>query len=61
MVQVFEYGKMCTFASGTRNPVGIAFYPGTDDLYVVVNERDELGDGLVPDYLTHLVEGGFYG
>ena len=60
-VQMFENGKMRTFASGTRNPVGIAFYPGTDDLYVVVNERDELGDGLVPDYLTHLVEGGFYG
>lgn len=60
-VQVAENGKMRTFASGTRNPVGIAFYPGTDDLYVVVNERDGLGDGLVPDYLTHLVEGGFYG
>ncbi len=50
-----------TFASGLRNPVGIAFYPGTDDLYVVVNERDGLGDGLVPDYLTRLQEGGFYG
>lgn len=50
-----------TFASGLRNPVGIAFYPGTDDLYVVVNERDGLGDGLVPDYLTRIQEGGFYG
>ena len=50
-----------TFASGLRNPVGIAFYPGTDDLYVVVNERDGLGDHLVPDYLTRLQEGGFYG
>ncbi|MBX6323340.1 MAG: sorbosone dehydrogenase family protein [Rhodospirillaceae bacterium] len=50
-----------TFASGLRNPVGIAFYPGTEDLYVVVNERDGLGDGLVPDYLTRLEEGGFYG
>jgi glucose/arabinose dehydrogenase len=50
-----------TFASGLRNPVGIAFYPGTSDLYVVVNERDGLGDGLVPDYLTRVQEGGFYG
>ena len=50
-----------TFASGLRNPVGIAFYPGTDDLYVVVNERDGLGDGLVPDYLTRVQPGGFYG
>lgn len=50
-----------TFASGLRNPVGIAFYPGTTDLYVVVNERDGMGDGLVPDYLTRVQEGGFYG
>jgi glucose/arabinose dehydrogenase len=50
-----------TLASGLRNAVGISFYPGTDDLYVVVNERDGLGDGLVPDYLTRLTQGGFYG
>lgn len=50
-----------TFASGLRNPVGISFYPGTEDLYVVVNERDGLGDGLVPDYLTRVQRGGFYG
>jgi glucose/arabinose dehydrogenase len=50
-----------TYASGLRNPVGISFYPGSEDLYVVVNERDTLGDELVPDYLTHLVRGGFYG
>jgi glucose/arabinose dehydrogenase len=50
-----------TFAWGLRNPVGIAFYPGSDDLFVAVSERDGLGDGLVPDYLTHLQEGGFYG
>ena len=50
-----------TYASGLRNPVGIAFYPGTNDLYTVVNERDGLGDGLVPDFLTRLQEGGFYG
>jgi glucose/arabinose dehydrogenase len=54
-------GDRQTFASGLRNAVGIAFYPGTNDLYVVVNERDGLGDGLVPDYLTRLKEGGFYG
>jgi glucose/arabinose dehydrogenase len=50
-----------TFAAGLRNPVGVAFYPGTNDLYTVVNERDGLGDGLVPDYLTRLQAGGFYG
>lgn len=50
-----------SFATGLRNPVGIAFHPGTEDLYVVVNERDGLGDGLVPDYLTRLTRGGFYG
>jgi glucose/arabinose dehydrogenase len=50
-----------TFASGLRNPIGIAFYPNTQDLYVVVNERDGLGDGLVPDYLTRIREGEFFG
>ncbi len=50
-----------TFATGLRNPVGIAFAPGTNDLYTVVNERDGLGDGLVPDYLTRVQDGGFYG
>jgi glucose/arabinose dehydrogenase len=50
-----------TFASGLRNPVGIAFYPGTSDLYVVVNERDGMGDGLVPDFLTRIRKGEFYG
>jgi glucose/arabinose dehydrogenase len=54
-------GALGTYASGLRNPVGIAFYPGTSDLYVAVNERDTLGDGLVPDYLTRLKPGGFYG
>ncbi|HLY54434.1 MAG TPA: PQQ-dependent sugar dehydrogenase [Stellaceae bacterium] len=56
-----EGGAGRTFASGLRNPVGIRFYPGTDTLWTVVNERDGLGDGLVPDYLTHIVAGGFYG
>lgn len=50
-----------TFASGLRNPVGLAFRPGTDTLWAVVNERDRLGDGLVPDYATHVEKGGFYG
>jgi len=49
------------FASGLRNPVGIAFQPGTGNLYTTVNERDGLGDGLVPDYLTAVTDGGFYG
>lgn len=54
-------GHMKTFASGTRNPVGIAFYPGTNNLYVTVNERDGLGDELPPDYLTQLKQGDFLG
>ncbi|HEY2885606.1 MAG TPA: PQQ-dependent sugar dehydrogenase [Rhizomicrobium sp.] len=54
-------GSLKTYASGLRNAVGLQFYPGTDDLFVTVNERDGLGDELVPDYLTHVVPGGFYG
>ncbi len=54
-------GSLSTFASGLRNPVGIAFYPGTDDLYVTVNERDGLGDNLPPDYLTRVQAGDFFG
>ncbi|MEJ0027756.1 MAG: PQQ-dependent sugar dehydrogenase [Rhizomicrobium sp.] len=54
-------GSLRPFATGTRNPVGLAFYPGTDDLFVTVNERDGYGDQMVPDYLTHLQPGGFYG
>lgn len=49
------------YASGLRNPVGMAWAPGTNTLWTVVNERDELGDDLVPDYLTHVKAGGFYG
>ena len=49
------------FARGLRNPVGIAFHPDTGQLYAVVNERDGMGDGLVPDYLTAVRENGFYG
>ena len=49
------------YASGIRNPVGIAIQPGTDTLWTSVNERDTLGDHLVPDYITHVADGGFYG
>jgi len=50
-----------TFASGLRNAVGIAFLPGTNRLFAVINERDGLGDGLVPDYFTEVKYGAFYG
>jgi len=50
-----------TFASGMRNPTGLAFHPMTGDLYAVVQERDGLGDRLVPDYLTRVQEGAFFG
>lgn len=59
--KVGQNGALSTFASGLRNPVGIAFYPGTDDLYVTVNERDGLGDDLPPDYLTRIRPGEFFG
>ena len=49
------------FASGIRNPVGLATEPKTGKLWASVNERDGLGDHLVPDYITHIEEGGFYG
>jgi glucose/arabinose dehydrogenase len=49
------------YAWGIRNPVGIAVQPGTGVLWASVNERDGLGDNLVPDYITHVQEGGFYG
>ena len=49
------------FASGLRNPVGMGLAPGTNELWTVVNERDELGDDLVPDYLAQVKEGAFYG
>jgi len=54
-------GKLVQFGTGLRNPVGIAFYPGTDNLYTVVNERDGEGDELVPDYMTRVQQGDFYG
>jgi len=49
------------FASGIRNPVGLALQPGTDILWTAMNERDNLGDDLVPDYATSVKDGGFYG
>jgi len=49
------------YASGIRNPVSIAFDPATGQLWASVNERDMLGNNLVPDYITHVQQGGFYG
>lgn len=49
------------FASGLRNPIGLAWNPKTGELWTAVNERDGLGDDLVPDYATSVKEGGFYG
>lgn len=49
------------FASGLRNPNGLCFEPQTKALWTVVNERDELGPDLVPDYMTSVKDGGFYG
>lgn len=49
------------YASGLRNPSGLAWAPGTNVLWTAVNERDGLGDNLVPDYVTGVIKGGFYG
>ena len=49
------------YASGTRNPIGLHLQPGTDQLWAAVQERDGLGDDLVPDYFTSVKQGGFYG
>jgi glucose/arabinose dehydrogenase len=54
-------GRSRLFASGLRNPNGMAWEPQTGALWTVVNERDELGSDLVPDYLTSVKDGGFYG
>ncbi len=54
-------GEQRLFATGLRNPVGTAFEPNTQTLWTVVNERDGLGDEVPPDYLTSVVDGGFYG
>ena len=62
---ILEYtpeGKFVrVYGAGIRNPVGLAVNPATGQLWCSVNERDELGDNLVPDYITHVEPGGFYG
>ena len=62
---ILEYKPDGTFVkvygAGIRNPVGLAINPITGELWCSVNERDMLGDNLVPDYITHVQEGGFYG
>ncbi|HBM30303.1 MAG TPA: sorbosone dehydrogenase [Halomonas sp.] len=56
-----DTGMHRPYATGLRNPTAMTIQPGTDQLWTVVNERDELGPDLVPDYLTMVQEGGFYG
>ncbi|WP_222909397.1 PQQ-dependent sugar dehydrogenase [Pseudomonas sp. DNDY-54] len=56
-----ETGAHKPYATGLRNPTALAIQPGSGELWAVVNERDELGENLVPDYLTSVKEGGFYG
>ncbi|MES2662667.1 MAG: sorbosone dehydrogenase family protein [Pseudomonadota bacterium] len=56
-----ETGESRIFASGLRNPVGLAWQPNTEILWTAVNERDEIGNDLVPDYMTSVKDGGFYG
>ena len=56
-----QTGAHKPYATGLRNPTALAFQPGTGQLWAVVNERDEIGPNLVPDYLTSVREGGFYG
>ena len=53
--------QMRLFASGLRNPNGLSWNPESGELWVVVNERDEIGSDLVPDYMTSVRDGGFYG
>ncbi|WP_284164775.1 sorbosone dehydrogenase family protein [Frigidibacter sp. SD6-1] len=56
-----ETGAYRVFATGLRNPNGLSFHPETGVLWAVINERDELGPNLVPDYLTSVQDGAFYG
>jgi glucose/arabinose dehydrogenase len=60
-VDVGTKGPGRIFASGIRNCVGLTVQPATGDLWCTTNERDRLGDDLVPDYSTRVKEGGFYG
>lgn len=63
--RIFETGPVGqdkrVYAWGVRNPVGLAIHPETGDLWTSVNERDAIGDNLVPDYVTRVKDGGFYG
>jgi glucose/arabinose dehydrogenase len=63
--RIYEYSPMGTdeqvYATGIRNPVGLAIDPSSGELWASVNERDGLGDNLVPDYITHVERGQFYG
>jgi glucose/arabinose dehydrogenase len=61
LVMNLDGSDLRVFASGLRNPVGMDFEPSTGTLWTAVNERDNLGDDLVPDYMTSVKEGGFYG
>lgn len=56
-----QTGAHRAYATGLRNPTALTIQPGTGQLWVTVNERDEIGDNLVPDYVTAVREGGFYG
>ncbi|MGL4880131.1 MAG: PQQ-dependent sugar dehydrogenase, partial [Waterburya sp.] len=60
-VMNLDGSERSTYGYGLRNPVGLDFHPLTGELYTTVNERDQLGDDLVPDYLTKVQPGGFYG
>jgi glucose/arabinose dehydrogenase len=61
ILEVMPDGRHDVYAFGLRNPVGMAFRPGTEELFAVVQERDEIGSDLVPDYLTSVQPSGFYG
>lgn len=54
-------GRERLYASGLRNPVGMAWAPGSNTLWAAVNERDQLGDDIAPDYLVGVRDGGFFG
>ena len=58
---ICKTGQSRVFAGGLRNPNGMGFEPTSGELWTVVNERDELGSDLVPDYLTSVKQGAFYG
>lgn len=61
LVMALDGSGRQVYGSGLRNPVGLDFHPRTGEPYVTVNERDGLGDDLVPDYFTRVQQGGFYG